>query len=249
MERFAGKVAVVTGGSVGIGRATAVAFAREGAAVVVASRRTDESEMTVKMLKEHGGEGFFVKTDVTQADQIETMIEKTMATFGRLDFAFNNAGVEQQPSPLPEQSEELFDWINNINYKGTWLCMKYQIPQMLKSGGGAIVNMSSIAGEIGFPGVPIYTASKHAVLGLTKAVALEYAQSNIRVNAVSPGAIHTDMYERFEPEVREQLINLHPLGRPGKPEEVAQTVLFLCSEGAGFITGHSLMIDGGYVAQ
>lgn len=249
MERFAGKVAVVTGGSVGIGRATAVAFAREGAAVVVASRRADESEMTVKMLKEQGGEGFFVKTDVTQADQIETMIEKTMATFGRLDFAFNNAGVEQQPSPLPEQSEELFDWINNINYKGTWLCMKYQIPQILKSGGGAIVNMSSIAGEIGFPGVPIYTASKHAVLGLTKAVALEYAQSNIRVNAVSPGAIHTDMYERFEPEVREQLINLHPLGRPGKPEEVAQTVLFLCSEGAGFITGHSLMIDGGYVAQ
>ncbi|MBW4696454.1 MAG: SDR family oxidoreductase [Aphanocapsa lilacina HA4352-LM1] len=249
MARFAGKVAVVTGGSVGIGRATAVAFAREGAAVVVASRRAEESEKTVQMVKDVGGEGFFVKTDVTQAAQIETMVEKTMAVFGRLDFAFNNAGVEQQPSPLPEQSEELFDWITDINYKGTWLCMKYQIPQILKSGGGAIVNMSSIAGEIGFPGVPIYTASKHAVLGLTKAVALEYAKSNIRVNAVSPGAIHTDMYERFEPEVRETLINLHPLGRPGKPEEVAQTVLFLCSEGAGYITGHSLMIDGGYVAQ
>ena len=251
MASLSGKVAIVTGGSSGIGRATAIAFAREGAKVVVASRREKEGQETVKQVQSAGSEGFFIKTDVSKETDVSAMVEKTIATYGHLDYAFNNAGIEQIPTPLVEQTEETFDQVMDINVKGVWLCMKHQIPQMLVSGGGAIVNMSSIAGMIGAPGLPIYVASKHAVLGLTKSVALEYAKEGIRINAVCPGMIETDLLDRAfaNQEVKERLIAMHPIGRVGKPEEIAEAVVWLCSDKASFVTGQSLPLDGGYVAQ
>ena len=252
MKSFHNKVGLITGGSSGIGRATALAFAREGAKVIVASRREDESQETVRLVKEAGSEGLFVKTDVSKEADVKTMVEKTIKVYGRLDFAFNNAGIEQIPTPLAEQTEETFNQITNINVKGVWLSMKYEIPQMLKNGGGAIVNMSSVAGLIGFPGIPLYVASKHAVLGLTRSAALEYAKSGIRINAVCPGAIETDMFERFvkdNEQVRSQVMAMHPIGRSGKPEEIANAVVWLCSDRASFITGQSLALDGGFTAQ
>lgn len=251
MASLSGKVAIVTGGSSGIGKATAIAFAREGAKVVVASRREKEGQETVKQVQSAGSEGFFIKTDVSKETDVSAMVEKTIATYGHLDYAFNNAGIEQIPTPLVEQTEETFDQVMDINVKGVWLCMKHQIPQMLVSGGGAIVNMSSIAGIIGAPGLPIYVASKHAVLGLTKSVALEYAKEGIRINAVCPGMIETDLLDRAfaNQEVKERLIAMHPIGRVGKPEEIAEAVVWLCSDKASFVTGQSLPLDGGYVAQ
>lgn len=251
MASLSGKVAIVTGGSSGIGRATAIAFAREGAKVVVASRREKEGQETVKQVQSAGSEGFFIKTDVSKETDVSAMVEKTIATYGHLDYAFNNAGIEQIPTPLVEQTEETFDQIMEINVKGVWLCMKHQIPQMLVSGGGAIVNMSSISGMIGASGLPIYVASKHAVLGLTKSVALEYAKEGIRINAVCPGMIETDLLDRVfaNQEVKERLIAMHPIGRVGKPEEIAEAVVWLCSDKASFVTGQSLPLDGGYVAQ
>ncbi len=252
MKSFQNKVALITGGSSGIGRATALAFAREGAKVIVASRREDESQETVRLVREAGSAGLFVKTDVSKEADVKTMVEKTIKAYGRLDFAFNNAGVEQIPTPLAEQTEETFNQITNINVKGVWLSMKYEIPQMLKNGGGAIVNMSSVAGLIGFPGVPLYVASKHAVLGLTKSTALEYAKAGIRINAVCPGAIETDMFDRFvknNEQVRDQVMAMHPIGRSGRPEEIANAVVWLCSDAASFITGQSLALDGGFTAQ
>jgi NAD(P)-dependent dehydrogenase (short-subunit alcohol dehydrogenase family) len=252
MSSFEGKVALVTGGTSGIGRATAVSFAREGARVVVTGRREIEGNETVRLVKESDGEGFFIKADVSKEADVKQMVEKTIEAYGHLDYAFNNAGIGQLPTPLLEQKEEVFDQIMNINVKGVWLSMKYEIPQMLKNGGGAIVNMASVAGLIGVPGVPIYIASKHAVLGLTKSVALEYAKSGIRINAVSPAAIETDMFERFvndNQQAREGFIAMHPIGRLGKPEEIASAVLYLCSDGASFITGQSLAVDGGFTTQ
>jgi NAD(P)-dependent dehydrogenase (short-subunit alcohol dehydrogenase family) len=253
MAAFTGKVAIVTGGSAGIGRATAVAFAREGAKVVVASRRVEEGEETVRLIRQAGSDGLFIKTDVAQAADVRTMVEKTVATYGRLDYAFNNAGVvEPKPGPLVEQTEEAFDQIVNVNVKGVWLSMKYEIPEMLKHGGGAIVNMSSVAGMVGFPGVGIYVASKHAVIGLTKTAALEYSKSGVRVNAVNPAAIETDMLAHVtggNAEAMAQMGAMHPIGRIGKPEEVADAVIWLCSDKASFVTGHSLLVDGGLTAQ
>ena len=251
MASLSGKVAIVTGGSSGIGKATAIAFAREGAKVVVASRREKEGQETVKQVQSAGSEGFFIKTDVSKETDVSAMVEKTIATYGHLDYAFNNAGIEQIPTPLVEQTEETFDQVMDINVKGVWLCMKHQIPQMLVNGGGVIVNMSSIAGMIGASGLPIYVASKHAVLGLTKSVALEYAKEGIRINAVCPGMIETDLLDRAfaNQEVKERLIAMHPIGRVGKPEEIAEAVVWLCSDKASFVTGQSLPLDGGYVAQ
>jgi len=251
MGQFDGKVAIVTGGNAGIGRATAIAFAREGAKVVVSGRREKEGQEVVDEIKALGGEAIFVTTDVAKEEDVKAMVDKTVETYGRLDFAFNNAGVEQPITPLQEQTEETFDKVMNINAKGVWFSLKYEIPAMLKNGGGAIVNNSSVAGVIGMAGVPIYVASKHAVVGLTKSIALEFAKHNVRINAVNPAAIETRMYEDFatDPAIKEFLINAHPIGRIGQPEEVANTVVFLCSDKASFITGQALSIDGGFTTQ
>ncbi|MFB2983949.1 SDR family oxidoreductase [Microseira sp. BLCC-F43] len=258
MARLVGKVALITGGSSGIGRATALAFAKEGAKVVVASRRTLEGEETAQLIKDIGGEAFFVKTDVAKAVEVEALVNKTVATYGRLDIAFNNAGIEGPIKTLVEQTEEEFDSIIDINLKGLWLSMKYEILEMLKLGGGTIVNTSSISGLVGMPASSIYSASKHGVLGMTKSAALEYAKSGIRINAVSPGSIETAMLNRFlsnnpflgnSVESKEQMMAKHPLGRIGDPEEVAEAVVWLCSDGASFVTGQSLTVDGGYTIQ
>ncbi|MGM3308196.1 SDR family oxidoreductase [Anabaena sp. WFMT] len=255
MALFAEKVAVITGGTSGIGRATAIAFAKEGAKVVVAGRREKEGEETVALIQKAQGEGIFIKTDVSVSADIKNLIEKTIFTYGHLDFAFNNAGIEQTPGSFPEATEEEYDRIMDINVKGVWLSMQYEIAEMVKQGSGVIVNTASVAGLVGMSAVPIYVASKHAVIGLTRSAALEYAKSGIRVNAVSPGGIQTDMIDRFvgtpesETEFRQQLQSMHPVGRLGTDEEVASAVIYLCSPGASFITGQSITIDGGLTAQ
>ena len=252
MNEFQDKVAIVAGATSGTGRAAAIAYAREGAKVVVAGRRATEGEETVRLLQAQGGEGIFVKTDVSKAVQVKELVERTLQKFGRLDVAFNNAGIEQVPLPFLEQDEETFDQVVDINAKGVWLCMKYEIPAMLKTGGGSIVNTASVFGVIGVPGNEIYIASKHAVIGLTKSVAVEFGKQGIRVNAILPGVVDTDMYKRFagdKPEFRAQMNALHPIGRIGKPEDIAEAAIWLSSSKSSFVTGHSLLVDGGYTAQ
>jgi NAD(P)-dependent dehydrogenase (short-subunit alcohol dehydrogenase family) len=250
MSSFKNKVALVTGGTSGIGRATAIAFAREGAKVVVAGRREKEGNETVRQIKAAGGEALFVKTDVTKENEVKALIDKTLQTYDRLDYAFNNAGVEETPTEFSARTEEEFDKIMDANVKGVWLSMKHQIPALLKTG-GAIVNNSSALGVIAMAGVAVYSASKHAVIGLTKAVALEYAKNGIRINAVLPAAIETDMFNRFaaDEQTRDYVNSLHPIGRIGKSEEIADAVLWLCSDKSSFVTGHSLVLDGGFTAQ
>lgn len=251
MTQFAGRVALITGGNAGIGRAAAIEFAKQGAKVVISGRREKEGHEVIAEIKALGGEAIFVKSDVSKESDVKAMIDQTLATFGRLDFAFNNAGIEQALTPLPDQTEEAYDQIMDINVKGVWLSLKYEIPAMLKTGGGAIVNNSSVAGLIGFAMAPVYVASKHAVTGLTRSVALEYAKQNVRVNAVAPAAIDTRMFRDFAtaPEVRQILESALPMGRIGQPEEIASTVLWLCSDSASFVTGQTFPIDGGYTAQ
>ena len=236
------KVAIVTGGNSGIGRATAVALAKEGVKVSIAARRAKEGEETVRLVKEAGSEGIFVKTDVANEDDVRSLVEETVKTYGRLDYAFNNAGIEETMTPLVEQTSNVFDQIMNVNAKGVWLSMKYEIPQMIRTGGGAIVNTSSMAGLMGFPQTPIYVASKHAVLGLTKSAALEYAKSGIRINAVAPGGVETDLSKRTG-------VVEHPIGRIAYPEEIANAVVWLLSDKASFVLGHTLLVDGGYVSR
>jgi len=252
MGRFDGKVAIVTGASSGIGRATALAFAREGARVVVADVLVAGGDETVRTIKKAGGQAIFIKTDVSRTTDVQAMVERAVRKYGRLDYAFNNAGIEGTAAPIADSSEENFDRVIGINLKGVWLCMKYEIPEMLKHKGGAIVNCSSIAGLVGFPGVTPYVASKHGVVGLTKAAALEYAKAGIRINAVCPGVIRTPMIERFtggKAEAEAQLIAAEPVGRIGTPEEIAEAVVWLCSDAASFVTGHPMAVDGGWVAQ
>jgi len=249
---FSGKVAVVTGGTSGIGKAATIALAQAGANVVVAGRRQAEGEETIRQIQASGGDSFFVATDVSKEADVQALIEKTMARYGRLDIAFNNAGVDQETTPLPEQTEATYDRIMDINVKGVWLSLKHEIPAMLKNGGGAIVNTTSGLGLVGAVGVPIYVASKHAVEGLTKSVALEYAKQGIRVNAVSPGLIQTEMLDRTvetNTELMEYFKTTLPMGRIGTPQEVVNAVLWLCSDASSFVTGHSLTVDGGYIAQ
>jgi NAD(P)-dependent dehydrogenase (short-subunit alcohol dehydrogenase family) len=252
-EHFAGRVALVTGSSSGIGKASALAFARAGAKLVVSARRTEEGEETAHLIKEAGGEAIFVRADVAVRTDIEALINTTIETYGRLDFAFNNAGIEGTPMvPTAEYAEETWDQVININLKGVWLCMKYEIPHLLKQKGSAIVNMASIAGLTGGGVGTGYHASKHGVVGLTRTAAIEYAPQGLRVNAVAPAVIHTDMTERagfHTPEMEAQMAQLHPLGRVGEPDEVAGAVVWLCSEAASFITGHTLPVDGGFTAQ
>jgi NAD(P)-dependent dehydrogenase (short-subunit alcohol dehydrogenase family) len=251
MSEFTGKVALITGGNAGIGRATAIEFAKHGAKVVISGRRQKEGHEVIAEIKALGGEAIFVRSDVSKESDVKAMIERTLATFGRLDFAFNNAGVEETLTPLPDQTEETYDQIMDINVKGVWLSLKHEIPAMLKTGGGAIVNNSSIAGLVGFAMAPVYVASKHAVIGLTKAVAVEYAKQNVRVNAVAPGTIETRMFLQVtrSPEIKQLLESGQPMGRIGQPEEIAGTVIWLCSVGASFVTGQTLAVDGGYTAQ
>jgi NAD(P)-dependent dehydrogenase (short-subunit alcohol dehydrogenase family) len=253
MARFLdGKVALVTGGGSGIGRSTAIAFAREGARVVVADISVEGGDETVRLIKKSGGSGVFVKADVSKPKEVEALVKKAVDTFGRLDCAFNNAGIEGVQAPTAECTEENWDRTIGINLKGVWLCMRYEISQMLKQGGGAIVNNSSIAGLVGFTNLPAYCASKGGIVQLTKAAALEYAKSNIRVNAVCPGVIKTPMVDRFtkgDKKAEAALAAGEPVGRLGLPEEVAEAVIWLCSEKASFVTGIAMPVDGGWVAQ
>ena len=250
--RLAGKVAVVTGGSSGIGRATALIFAREGAKVVVADVNVEGGAETVRLLNAAGGEAVFVQTDVARAAEVETLVKKAVETYGRLDCAFNNAAIEGVIQPTVEYAEAHWDRVLAINLKGVWLCMKYEIQQMLKQGGGAIVNTASVAGLIGLPGFSAYVAAKHGVTGLTRTAALEYAKAGIRVNAVCPGAIRTPMFERGardNPGIEEQIVAMEPVGRMAAPAEVGEAVVWLCSDAASFVTGLPMVVDGGWVAQ
>lgn len=248
-----GKVTLVTGGGSGIGRASALTFARVGAKVIVADMVIEGGEETVHMIRVTGGEATFVKVDVSKAIEVEALIKKALGTFGRLDCAHNNAGILGDLAPTAECTEENWDRLINTNLKGIWLCMKYEIPQMLKQNGGAIVNTSSIIGVVGWPGRPAYVASKHGVAGLTKAAALEYAKAGIRINAVLPGPIRTPMTLNVtggDPEAElKRYTSTIPLGRMGTPEDVAEAVVWLCSDAASFVTGHTMAVDGGWIAQ
>ena len=250
--RLDGKVALITGGGSGIGRATSLVFSREGAKVVVADITVEGCEETVQQIKAAGGDATFVKTDVSKAADVEAMINKTVETYSRLDCAFNNAGVEGGMKVTADCTEEEFDRTIAVNLTGVWLCMKYEIQQMLSQGGGAIVNTASVAGLVGFPSLPDYVASKHGVVGLTKTAALEYAKSGIRVNAVCPGVIQTPMVERGIqrlPGFDEMALATEPIGRFGQPSEIGEAVAWLCSDAASFVTGHPMAVDGGLVAQ
>ena len=246
-----GKVALVTGATSGIGRETAVLFAKAGAKVVVSGRRELEGMETVELIRAAGGDGLFVKTDVSKASDVEALVQKAVEKFGRLDVAFNNAGIEGVWVPIVRQSEQDWDRTIAINLKGVWLCLKYEIRLMLKQGaGGAIVNMASVTGLVGGGGAAAYSASKHGVIGLTKSAALETSRSGIRVNAVCPGVIETPMEQRLfgSPAAHKSAIALHPIGRFGRPAEIAEAVVWMCSDRASFMTGQSLVLDGGLLA-
>ncbi len=244
---FAGKVAFVTGAGSGIGRATAQAFAREGASVVVADVSEQGNQETVRMIEAAGGRALAVTCDVTQADDVRRAIEETVEAFGRLDVAFNNAGIEHAPTPTDQIAEDLWNRILDVDLRSVFLCMKYEIPRLLESGGGAIVNTSSGAGVIGIAGQAAYCAAKWGLIGLTKAAALDYAAQNIRINAVCPGYVDTAMMDRFTggtEEGRQKVVAEAPIGRAAQPEEIAAAVLWLCSD-ASYVVGHAMVVDGG----
>lgn len=246
-----GKVALVTGAASGIGRAVALAFAERGCRVVVSDVVQEGASETVELIRSGGGEARFIKADVSKPDEVEALVQETVEAFGQLDYACNNAGISGGSGPTAEHKLEDWQRVIDINLSGVFYSMKYEIPAMLDSGGGAIVNMASILGQVGFAQAPGYVAAKHGLLGLTKTTAIEYAQQGIRVNAVLPAFIHTPLISDLEQdqETREMLIGLHPMGRLGHPEEVAGLVVWLCSEEASFVTGSPYLVDGGYVAR
>jgi NAD(P)-dependent dehydrogenase (short-subunit alcohol dehydrogenase family) len=247
-----GKVVLVTGAGSGIGRESALAFAAAGARVVVSDVVVDGGEETVAQIKAAGGEATFVRADVSQRADVEALVRQTVETYGRLDCAHNNAGIEGDLAPTCDCTEANWDRTIAVNLKGVWLCMKYEIPRMVEQGGGVIVNTSSVAGLVGFLNLPAYVATKHGVAGLTRTAALEYADQGIRVNAVCPGVINTPMIDRIvagDAEAEAQFTALEPVGRMGSPAEVAQAVVWLCSDSASFVTGIAMPVDGGFVAQ
>lgn len=271
------KVGLITGGAIGIGRATALAFCREGAKVVIADLDSQGSEETVRLVIQAGGHARFIRCDVTQSKEVEALVQEIVSVYGRLDCAFNNAGVEGEIAPTIDCTEENFDRVIQVNLKGVWLCMKYEMKQMLKQGGGAIVNMASVAGMVAERGFPAYAAAKGGVIQLTRTAAVEYGGTGIRLNAICPGAIMTPMLERAmssmsakamapgimyssktgwladrmmkSGHIRKMMVRMmHPIGRPGQAEEVAEAVVWLCSDAASFVTGHSMLVDGGITA-
>ncbi len=248
-EDLKNRVAIVTGGTSGIGRETAVLFAQAGAKVVIAGRRDTEGKQVVDQIRAAGGEALFVRTDVSKPADVQVLVQKTLDKFGRLDTAFNNAGIEGNWMPMIDLPEEEWDRVIDINLKGVWLCLKYEIQQMVKSGGGTIVNMSSVAGLMGTPAAAPYGASKHGVIGLTRTAALEYAKQKIRVNAVCPAVIESPMEQRLfgAPEAHNMLLTMHPIGRFGTPRDIAEAVLWLCSDKSSFMTGHYMVLDGGFL--
>jgi len=253
-DTMAGKVALITGGSSGIGRSVGLLFAREGARVVVTARRTDEGEETVQMIREAGGEACFVQTDVSQAAAVQALVNTCVTRYGRLDYAVNNAGIEGSIVPMIDYTENDWDAIIDINLKGVWLCMKAEVVQMQQNGGGAIVNVSSVGGLIGFPRMGPYVATKHGIIGLTKTAALEYATHNIRVNVLCPGLIDTPMADRVVKglqaggiDAEHLVMSLTPLRRRGTPAEIAEAAVWLCSDAASYVTGHAMVVDGGFM--
>jgi NAD(P)-dependent dehydrogenase (short-subunit alcohol dehydrogenase family) len=255
MSIMEGKVALVTGGSSGIGRASAIAFARNGARVIVADINVEGGQETEQIIKQAGGSAMFIRTDVTRASEVAEVINRAIEKYGRLDYAHNNAGIllHGVNAQTTECTEEDWDRVISINLKGVWLCLKYEIPQMIKQGSGAIVNTSSIAGLVALENSAAYNASKHGVVGLTRAAALEYARAGIRVNAVCPAFINTPMIGQETESESQELVKFiqteMPMARRGRPEEVAEAVVWLCSDAASFITGHTLAVDGGWVIK
>ncbi len=253
MPQLKDRVAIVTGGGTGIGRASAIALAREGAAVVIGNRNEKAGAETAQLIQKEGGKAHFLRADVTREEDIHALVESALQKFGRLDVAFNNSGVEGPLKPFHEADASDYDNLFNVNVKGVFLCMKHQALAMLKRGRGVIINNASIAGVIGFPNASLYVATKHAVIGLTKSAALELAQSGVRVNAVGPGPIQTPMIDRFASEIAggdaSQIGALTPMKRVGTPEEVAGAVVFLASDAASYITGQTIFMDGGFTAQ
>lgn len=252
MATLENKVALVTGATSGIGKAAALALGTAGAKVVFSGRRAQEGEATAALIRDAGAECLFVRSDVSSESDVKELVQKTVETYGRLDCAFNNAGIEAHSKPLHEQSIEDFDKLMAINVRGLFLCMKYEIQQMLSQGSGVIVNNSSVGGLIGTPGLSPYVASKHAVMGLTRSAALDYAKQGIRINAINPGLIATEMVDRWADQMgttADGLVSMVPMGRMGQAEEIAQAIVFLCSDAASYITGQPLVVDGGLTAN
>jgi len=251
MDTFVGRIALVTGASSGIGRSTALLYAKHGAKVIVSDIDERGAQETVDLIMREGGEASYIKTDVSRAVECQNLIDQTLSLWGRLDYACNNAGIGGEQNPTGDYSIEGWNRVLAVNLSGAFYCMRYEIPAMLRTSGGAIVNMASILGQVGFAGSPAYVSAKHGLIGLTRAAAIEYSKANIRINAVGPAFIRTPMISALEdnPETLNMLVSMHPIGRLGEPEEVAEFVIWLSSSQASFVTGNFYAVDGGYLAQ